>query len=520
MRSWSFSARVALPAVLVAVEAAWLSVWLAATTATGPGGRAHVPAVALALVAAIAAALSGASARRRWRHSTRLLVVLVIAGGGAALSGLALASLLDGSLLDWFAHPWSVAGQPVRGAERLAVVVAVLAWIRGTWAGWEEPSSRAVSTAAVLDAAAFTLFFVVAALGRHDHHLVALAPQAAVLALVGVPAVIAALALANERELERWRLREAPARPSAGWLVAVMAPLLAVALVALVAGLAGGPLAPAVADAARALGALLAAALEGLARLLGFLLRVHPVAHPGRAAGQPVGPARIRVAKGTTPAWLLALAVAVGAVLALGLLAVLVRLAARLLALLRRRPDGDNAAADEDEESIFSWSHLRDQLLAALARLAARLLRRRPRLDAVPGLAAGASGIGEGGGGAREAGVRAAYRDMLRAARAGGHGRTVGETPRELAARLRPVAAQAGAGAPSEAPVALAQLTGLYHRARYGAPGDTEATITAAEGALARRCADTLEQLLAAPPTAPTPDAPAGAERRLPVEPP
>jgi hypothetical protein len=487
VRTSSFPRRVAIPLVVVAVEAAWLSVWLAALFAMGPGGRSHLPFVAVAIPGALGVILASGSTRPRWPRSMRLAVVLVTGAAGVALSGWALTSLLDGSISAWIVHPWAVAGHAVGGEEALAFFVAVLAWARGLWLGWEEPNSGAVAGSVILDGAAFGLFFLLAALERHDHRFTSTVDQAAVLLLVCSPAALAALALAKERG----RVRGESIRPSVDWLAAVLAPLFVVAAVALLIGLAGDPL-------GHGIGAFFADADRFLRHLFQGTVQSKPRNIPpkgGRVAKQPpLSRRKIR-----TPLWLeLLLAGFVGVV------AVLLIAAAAKLRLVRRttarrhsraellEPDG----AQEHADSVFSWKHLLDQLVAALSRLLERFRRRSALPTSTESLVAPA---GEAPGGSLVVvSVRSHYRRVLRAARLAGHGRWLAETPRELRRRLA-----ADVAADDDLPAlasgfaderALHELTEIYDLARYASDPTPPAGRLLGEDDVTRagRCADLL----------------------------
>lgn len=483
-----------VPAVVVTVEAAWLSLWLAALAATGPGERSRLPFLALAIPGVLATAFTGLSARSRAHRAARLVVVAVIAAAGVTATAFALASLLHGSLGGWFGHPWRIAGHPTRGETILAWWVALLAWGRGVWIAWEEPTSKAVAASAAIDVAAFAVFFLAAGLDRHDRHFSTLAVQASLLLLLGIPAALAAVALARESELERWRLRQRTARPSLAWLAAVLAPMLLAGVVALLAGLAGGPLRPVVVTSARFVGRVLGALLRGIVRLLGFI-HLRATAPPVRPVrGSPVLPPAGHV-KVHTPPWLEAVAITILVLAALVVLLLVLRLLRMLIARLRLPVARDEDGAEEEADSLFSWSHLLEQLLAALARLF------RPRRKPVAPAPASA-GAWQGGEldaiPAEAASVRAHYRRVLRAARHAGLGRAPSETPLELGRRL---AASEG-GVPEEvipARAALDELTTLYDLARYASEQAPAAGALLGEEHIARagRCADELVEVLA-----------------------
>jgi hypothetical protein len=500
VRSWSWLHNVAVPVVLVGVEAAWLSLWLAATAATGAGGRSHLPFVAVAVPAALAALIAGASARFPMRRWLRLLAIGVLAVAGVAFSAWALTSLLDGSLAAWVSRPWGVSGRPLHGAATLAWFVALLAWARGLWLAWEEPSARSVVFAVALDGVAFALFFLVAALDRHNRSFAALTVQASLLLLLCFPAALAALALANERELERWRLRQRSARPSIAWLLAVLVPMLAIAVVALLVGLAGGPLRPVVDDAVRGVGSALGAMIDAIARLLAGLVHVRLAAPAGQhAQGALQVPGKLGKQRGRAPLWLKVLAFSLAAVIGIVLIVLLVRLLRTLIARLRLPARVDRGGSEEEADSVFSWSHLLDQLVAALLRLFGVFRRRQPQAAHGP---VAAPAVRPGAGAPPEpqevASVRSHYRRVLRAARLAGHGRLPDETPLELEQRLSKAAEGGPPDGHDAARGALEQLTSLYDLARYGSEPVLPAGTSLGEHeiSLAGRCADVLVESL------------------------
>jgi TRAP-type C4-dicarboxylate transport system permease small subunit len=194
--------------------------------------------------------------------------------------------------------------------------------------------------------------------------------------------------------------------------------------------------------------------LDVLDDILSFLASlVHLSVHTQtRVTSRSVGTAHFREVSSRTPAWISVLAIVLGAVL-LVVLAVVAFRALRAL-LRRRRPRRAQVAPllDEEKDSLFSWSHLLDQLLGVLRRW----------------LGGGAGGASEMAGttkrdpgGAGLGSVRSHYRQVLVAARAAGHPRHAFETPLELDSRLEPLADEGAARA-------LSNLTNLYDVVRYG----------------------------------------------------
>ena len=338
---------------------------------------------------------------------------------------------------------------------RSAWFVASLAWARGTWLGWEElnfdHAIMSVGTAAV----AFVLLFVIGAL-RHGSSLHAASGPAAVLLLVFFPGAIAVVALVHERDLERRALRQPGPGPSMAWIAALAAPMAVVAALAVLVAFLLGPLAPIIGRAVRRAALWIASLVADLARWLARLVHTGHL-RPGKPTLHGSGGLTHAAIAVQVPLWIWLVLAALGAA---GVGAALFFLVRMVLGIRRnpRRPRRTVVRpASEQRDSVFSWGHLLDQLRAIGTRFLGRFRRAPTGAGGVP--------VGPPDIAAEECSVRQHYRQLLRAANAAGHGRKAHETPLELERRLD--ALELGEGEP-----ALAALTSLYDRARYGdAPG-------------------------------------------------
>jgi hypothetical protein len=463
-RSWSWLYNVAVPVLLAGMEAAWASAWISALAHVAPGTRTDLPFLALALPAAFAAAVSGGSARLPWRSWRRTAVVAPVVAVGAAVSAGIIGTLyLHGAFGALSTHPWTVpAGTGSAGAS-LAWFVAALAWGRGTWLAWEEPGVARTLFSVVLSALAFTLFFLAGVIHHHEASFRRELGPAAVLLVVFFPVAVSVLAVVNERDLEGRVLPQRRSRPTLAWLVAVLAPMLVVALAAVVVALGVRPLAPVVGRVLRA-GALRAASvLVALARWLARAFHTTTTGHShvlGRS-GPPVHQAQLTI---HVPAWIWAVAAAIGGLGgALVLLLVLWALSRIRLGSLRQ-PRRVVPSRDEQRDSVFTWEHLVDQVLAALRRLFHHRLQRRLRHRRNRPEAPVQSDRPTFEAFAADPTVRHHYRRVLAAAATAGLGRAASETVGELESRLSPVTSA------TDPPVegALRRITDRYERARYG----------------------------------------------------
>jgi hypothetical protein len=451
-RSWNSLDRVVAPALLASIEAAWVSIWISALWYTSAGERVDAPFPALAIVATIAIALASFAgvvvARDRLRLSLRVALGLV---AGTVSAGVIGVLYLHGSFLAFSLHPWTVPPGPESSESTAGWFVAAIAVARGSWLGSVELGRRHVVNSLIAATIAFVAFFVVAVTHRSDAAFAGEVRAAEVLLLVSFPFAIALLAVVSERERERNSLRNRHSRPSIAWLGAVLIPMAAVAGVAVLLALDLRPLVRLLGEAVRRVALWVLDVLDDILSFLASL--VHLSVHTQtRVTSRSGGTAHFREVSSRTPAWISVLAIVLGAVL-LVVLAVVAFRALRAL-LRRRRPRRAQVAPllDEEKDSLFSWSHLLDQLLGVLRRW----------------LGGGAGGASEMAGttkrdpgGAGLGSVRSHYRQVLVAARAAGHPRHAFETPLELDSRLEPLADEGAARA-------LSNLTNLYDVVRYG----------------------------------------------------
>jgi hypothetical protein len=482
---WNWLADVVLPACLVVGEATWVALLVNAAYNASHGPRVRLPFLVFAIAPVAALTAVALTGRLHWPWWRRTLLVAGIAVVGAAVTAGGIAALTQpGAGLRTAVAPWTSRAHHVATVAGAAWLVAVAAWVRGTWLGGARPPfARAVRSAAISAVALIGIFAGRAA--AHDVAFRAATGDAGVLLFVFFPLTGTALLLIRQQELEHEALLRSSSGPGMAWLSVLGAPLLAIAGLCLLVTVAIGPAARG-ADRAgfsvlRAVGWVLAA--------LGRLLRA------GGARGAPV----VRAHSAPSPAPALPLygaphvltvpgAVwdALAAVAALVVVVVVVKYV-RPFWPERRRPRRA-LAVDEERDSVFTWAHLRAQLAVALRRVLQRLLallrpfrRRRGLLDAGPP----GAGPAPRGGGAPLDGVRADYRRVLVAARRSGAPRAPAETAAEFEARLT-------GGALMGEPEALHDLTALYERARYG-----DATLTGPERQHAAQSADVVIEGLA-----------------------
>ncbi len=462
-RPWSFLHSALVPALVVAVEAAWASIALGALIGTSGVGHGDVPFLALATPGAAASLVCGMSARRAGagllRRGAWLVGPLVAIWLAAATAyGTSVLHLTAGETLEaWRAQA------PFTSEATLVLVVSALGVARGAWLAWREPRLSAVLVSVGLGTVVFLILLYSAAVHHGSAFEREVGREAAMLLFFAFPGGIAAVALVHERELERRSLLRAATRPSAGWLVAVGAPMALVAGLALAVVFGVAPLAPAAGrlllDAARAIA-------DALARLFGLFIphlslpsstrRIGPsppVAPPRRLRLPRAGPTRV-------PTWLIVIAAILAAVVS----AALVVAGVRLVRWWARRPRRVRRGGRQDHDertSLFSLSHLLAQLRHALARDRVATVPDAARLHATGAVTDPPS-------------VRQHYRELLQAARRAGRGRGTGETPLELARRLPDELAELDADG-------IGELTGLYDAIRYGEAEDRPADITQAE---------------------------------------
>lgn len=452
-RAWSWLHSVVVPVVLAAVEATWVSAWIGALARLGPHVRADVPFLALAVPGGAAALLAGLSGRLRWRTWQRTALVLGVALVGTAVAAGTIAAIdLHAGFAAVSLHPWTVSARVPGTGAALAWFIASLAWARGTWLAWEELTFDHALLSVGAAALAFVLLFVVGAL-RHGSSLHRASGPAAVLLLVFFPGAVAVVALVHERDLERRALRQPGPGPSMAWLAALAVPMAVVAALAVLVAFLLGPLAPAIGRGVRRAALWLASLVADLARWLARLVHTGHL-RPGKPALRGGGGGLSHVAVAVhVPLWIWMVLAGLGVAGAGAALYLLLR----MVLGIRRNPRRPRRAvvrpASEQRDSVFSWGHLLDQL----RHIATRLLGRFRRSPAGPGPAPGRAADSV----AAARSVRQHYRELLGAASAAGHARRAHETPLELERRLD--ALELGDATP-----ALAALTSLYDRARYG----------------------------------------------------
>ncbi len=457
--SWSWLHNIAVPALVAAIEATWISTWLGVVTHVG-SRPADVPYAAVAVPAVAAVGVAGLSVRflRRWLRTAIVALVAVI---GAAVSAGIVADVIGpggfvtGGFVTVAFHPWDLHGPITLAAAKLAWVIAVVTWAAGLRLGRGELDASLATPSVVVAAGAMVLFFGVGAISG-DAAFAHETTAAIIMLLVAFPGAVAVLALVHERDLERRALNRNGAGPAGAWLAAIAVPMAVVSGAALVIAIVVGPLAPLIGRALRAavdgIGAGLVAVVGWLAHFFhGSKARPKPV-----RAAQTVPHALAPHHAGPTPQWLTIVGIVFGAVIVGVVLffagRALLRLYRRLAARARPRA---TPAGDEEVESIFSWAHLLDQLRGILRRRLHRRWQRSGRAE--PGAVSADTPVP----GTPDS-VRAHYRRLLGAARAAGVGRRVSETPIEFGRRIVGVIDTEG----NEGH--LDRLTDLYDGVRYG----------------------------------------------------
>lgn len=483
--------------MLVAAEAAWATLLFdAVANGAAVPGRTTVdlPYLAMALPAVVAVFVAASigdqrlgSHHRLWR----LLLALVVVAGAGITAGVVAGVGSHESIWPLLTHPWAL-GRAGRAAK-WAWAVSIVSWGRGTWLGLSPPSLRHSSTSLVVGAVVFLTVFV----ERHVVHQASYARatgSAEWLLFVFFPVGMTAAAWLHEQAVARAALRRTSGRRSGAWLVALVVPLALVALVALLIGGGAGPVATGVADGARAI----VGAIEAAGNWLVGLLRGVHIRASGNGPSSPSlpGPPKLPNKYGASAhtTLLSVLAIVLTVVVAIAALVVLVLLIRWVLQARRRRRARDEAV-DVDRESIFSWGHLGTQLRATIRKFLVRLRSRHCPSLPVADEPAMSNVVDVDDGTAR-----AAYRRLLRAARATGRGRAPSETTHELETRL----AAALSGTLDER--ALTTLTAIYDRARYGGeePSDPERTaaFAAADSLVMALCAAATALATSAAPSA------------------
>ena len=464
--SWNWLHSLALPSLLALTEATWVSLCVSAAANAPHGLRIDLPFLAFALPAVVAALVAGTFARRRWTPVRLAALALVVVVGAALSAGVVAELSAAGSFTTAALHPWTAQGRVASDTAALAWFVSALSWTRGTWLGAVRLTFRHAARSIAVSVAGFVVLFAVLA-GDHQRAVRDATPAAGLLFVVFFTTSVAVLALLHERDVEVEARLRAAARPSGAWLSVLAVPLLGVAGLALLVAAVVGPLAPTVGrgvvDAARAVGAALAALGRFIADLFPRSTARHgqPV-HP-HLTGPSTGNAHQRAASHVgVPVGVSDALVAV--VLAAALVAAFLIVRNMVPRLRVKRLAAP--VASEVRDSVFSWGHLLSQLWSGLAALFARRRDRRPEVPGEQGGHAPEEDVGDG--------VRRHYRRMLEGVRRQGHGRVATETPAELERRL------AGSVVTGAATTSLRRLTALYEAARYGGADDDELADVAA----------------------------------------
>jgi hypothetical protein len=443
----------AIPVALVASEAAWFSLLVAGRARVHDRVAMDVPYLAVALPAAVAVVVLAWGGRFRGRRS----LILRWVGGivGAALTAAVLSeSTVSGSFLTVASHPWTSGGHTPATVAGIAWFVAIVVWARGAWLAWSPVPTRQVGWSLALGAVAYMGIFIGRAAGGHGPFVRATG-DAGILFFLSFLLGGAAFAFARQRDIEADAVPGSRSRPNLVVGGAVALPLAFLGLVGVAVAFVGGP-------AASLLGAGIRLVGHGVARALVFLFSWIPALHlkgrpvTQRPAGLRTGQRRLpRSAPPSHTAEVIALVI-------LGIVAV-----ALIVAILvvvkrhwpKRRHKEELDEADEEQDSVFSWSHVLAQLRAGLRRLIPR--RRRRRTATAAAASAAEAGAGFAFTLPEPDSVREVYRRMLVETRTLGSPRRRAETTVELEARLT-----ARVGDP--AAVSLRRLTAVYDDVRYG----------------------------------------------------
>ena len=432
-------------AALVLTESVWASVLATAVVHPRAGAYEDVPFLALFFPALIALSVASVIATRLGSMTARATVMVVPGVVAMVLGALSYDTIVLGGGISDVLHPWAMSGAAGHGAV-VALVWCGLAALRGAVVGLAEPRVRQVIVSLSIGTAVVLVTLVAAAM-HHGGGAPALARSTATMLVFAVPAGVAAMGLARERQLERAGTGRAMQRAGVASLFGVAAPIgiavaAALVVVALV-GLVASPVGHGLQAVVRGIGAL----ISDVFRLFGhghLKLSARPVSPVPVAPLHPLGRLHFHEGPaGPIPWWLLAL----GSLLAALVLTVAGVVLMRVLRRRSQRPARTAAIGEEVRDSVFSLSHLFAQLRSALAR--------HPDAgdDGAPATAEDTS-----------ASIRRHYRRLLVSLSAGGLGRRRNETAEELAARL---AAPAGPAAGS-----LSALTTLYEQVRYGAAAE------------------------------------------------
>jgi Domain of unknown function (DUF4129) len=492
-----------VPACLAVGEATWVSLLVNASVNGSKGPQIRMPYLALAIPVAAAVFASGATRRLRWRSWRRaLLIAAIVVVGAAATAGCVSVLSAGGSVWRVATHPWASRGHRAAVVAGAAWFVAIAAWARGAWLGATRPSFPHAARSAAVSAIAFIAIFAARA-APHDVTFRATTGDAGVLLFVFFPLTCTALALIRQREIEQEVLFGSSSGPGLGWLSVLAAPMAAVAAVSLLVAAGGGPVARFVADAVLAM-------IRGVGWVLAALWHLVPSGRPSPPPPQVVIPQHpvlpLTPQRATAP--VVEIPAAVWVVIGVVSIALLVWVVIRYVRpYWFAKAEAVSLDADEERDSIFTWTHLLAQVRRALRRMIARLRRpwrRRRTLARDRAALGGAPGdvdpdFGDG--------VRGEYRRVLVAARRWGSPRTPAETAQEFGQRLSDVLDHttaepvdgvvigAGDGALDGRPgEPLLALTGLYHRVRYG-----DARLAEPEEWLGHEAADAVIALLERP---------------------
>jgi len=417
-----------------------------------------LPFLGFAVPAVAAVATTAATARLGWRGWQRGVVIAAIAVVGAAVTAGCLSELsVGGSVWRVAVHPWDSQGHRAAVVAGAAWFVAIVVWTRGTWLGTVRPSFRHAAWSASLSAIAFIGIFVGRA-PRRDVSFRATTSDAGALLLVFFLLTGTVLALIRQREIEREVLYGSSAGPGFRWLGVLAVPLALIAGFSLLLAAGGGPL-------VRLVGRAILVVVRAIGWVLAKLWHLVPGSGHGRTAQQPLrlihAPSPIahpplrHAADVPIVVWEILGALSVAAVIWLAL---------RYIRPHRlRRPDSVDPEVDEERDSVFTWSHLIEQLQLALLRILARLRRLWRRRYVAPDttLRFGPGGVWLDS----FEGIRAAYRRVLIVARQTESPRAAAETAREFERRLSEVFDSSSDDGPS---ASLHFLTSLYQRVRYG----------------------------------------------------
>jgi hypothetical protein len=221
--------RVFIPAALILAETTWAAPLLNAAVNSSDGPHPHLPFLAIATPAVLAAALVGATALLRWRWWWRSVLVAVIVALGLTATA-ASVSGLSPSGAEWWRvaiQPWTVDGHPAAVVAGVAWFIAVLVWGRGLWVGIGNPVFSQVVWSMGLGACAFIGIFARRS-GSDAGQFRDLTGSAGWLLFLWFPLINAVIALVRQRDLEKQVLLRPNSRPSNAWLLILGAPMAAI----------------------------------------------------------------------------------------------------------------------------------------------------------------------------------------------------------------------------------------------------------------------------------------------------